>query len=78
MAVDEQMRDTAKALVFISGMNFDGEAFEESGLSEEEVQELIDEIITFCKSGIKRIQKKYNVEIPFTSSHDVIDAMLFE
>lgn len=75
---DTLIKDTAKALVFISGMAFDGEAFEGSGLSNEETQELINEINKFCLSGLKRLENKHGVEIPVTSTDAVIDAMLFE
>lgn len=76
---NELMKDTAKALVFISGMNFYGFAFEdESGLTDEEQRELINEIQKFCKQGLRRIEKKYNISIPHSSTEDVIDAIMFE
>lgn len=78
MATNEFLKDTAKALVFASGMAFDGFAFDESEISEEEAQQICAEIQRFCESGIKRLEKKYNTNIPITSTEDIINAILFE
>ncbi|MCO6149072.1 hypothetical protein [Flavobacterium sp. NRK1] len=70
-------KDTAKALVFTSGLAFDGFALDDSGLSEQEIDELIEEIEKFCKKGLSILEKKYGM-IPITSATDIVDKIIYE
>jgi hypothetical protein len=71
------VKDTAKAMVLVSGLAFDGEAVETLDLNEDEVQELMDEIQKFCKKGLAILDKKYGT-IPRTSSDEIISHIMFE
>lgn len=74
----EFLKDTAKALVYVSGANFDMFAYDATDLSEDEKRELQKEIEKFCESGLKRLEKKYGIYIPRTSTADVVDSIMYE
>lgn len=74
---NEFIKDTAKALVFVSGMAFDGFAFEDLDLTGDEINEITKEIQKFCERGLKTLEKKYG-DIPTTSTTDIIKHIMFE
>lgn len=73
----QYVKDTAKALVFVSGMNFDGEAFSGLDLSEDEIQEICTEVQKFCERGLIALGKKYGT-IPTSSTTEIVEHIMFE
>lgn len=74
---NEFVKDTAKALVLVSGMNFDGFAFEDLGLTEDEINDITKEIEKFCQRGLKALAKKYG-DIPTTSTTAIVEHIMFD
>lgn len=74
---DQLIKDTAKALVLVSGMGFDGSAFEDLDLTQDEINEITKEIEKFCERGLKVLAKKYG-DIPTTSTTEIVEHIMFE
>ena len=71
------VKNAAKALVYVSGMAFDGEAFEGLDLTDDEMTEIVNEINKFCEKGLKILAKEYG-DIPTTSTTEIIEHIIFE
>ena len=73
----QYVKDTAKALVFVSGINFDMFAFEDLELTPEEENEITEEIKKFCERGLKALSLKYG-DIPRSSTTEIVEHIMFE
>lgn len=47
-------------------------------ISEDEKCELQREIDKFCEQGLNRLEKKYGISIPRTSTNEVVNSIIFE
>ena len=76
---NEFIRDTAKALVYVSGLQFDSFAFDDSeDITEDEKLQIQKEIEKFCDAGLKRLELKYKCSISRESTEKIINNIMFE
>lgn len=73
----EIAKDIAIALIAKTGYCFDGQAFAESSLSEEDQEKILYDIQTYCEKVFDKIEKKYGIELKNTThevANDIINA----
>jgi hypothetical protein len=73
----EMAKDIAIALIAKSGDNFDAFAFDDSDISEKDIDKILLAIHGLCEKMISKIESKYNIALPNTTS-TIIDAIVFE
>lgn len=78
-----EAKDIAMVLMATHAKFIDGEAFEfeycEDLVSEEEIQMIIDEMRKYSDSMIKKIEKKYDVELSHLgTTYSIIEKILYE
>ena len=76
----KEYKNIAQALIAVSGMQFDYEAFTECDdlLTDDEIHELIQVIDDECQKTLSKISNKLNRSIPATTTKEIIEAMYFE
>ena len=75
----QEARDIAKLLIAVSGNNFDLFAFEDSGLKDNDINKVLNELNEICENEISRIRIKYNIQdLRLASTEDIINAILYE
>lgn len=77
----QEAKDIAMVLIAIHSKQIDGEAFSdcENLIDEDEAQLIIDEMKKITDSMIKKMEKKYGVQLSHLgTTEQIIDEMLYE
>lgn len=75
----EEANDIAKLLIASSGIAFDGFAFEDTDLSEHDIQKVMNSINEISYSNIEKIKKKYRLErLDISSTESIVNSILYE
>lgn len=75
----ETARDIAISLIAVSGLNFDGEAFDgcEDLINDNDMRKIIEEIQLQCKKMINKIEDKYDITVKCTT-YEIVDQIMYE
>lgn len=76
----ETARDIATVLIAISGDNFDQFAFSDSEdlITDKDRDKILDEIKLICSKMVAKVENKYNIVLNVSSTHDIIDKIIYE
>lgn len=75
----QEARFIARLLIATSGNNFDGFAFDDTDLSEKDIQKVLDSIQNICYYEIERIKKINGIkQINLSDTKNIVKAILYE
>ena len=75
----QEANDIARLLIASSGLNFDGEAFRETDLSENDIQKIINSVQNVCSYEIARVERKNGLKnIDISTTENIVNAILYE
>lgn len=75
----QQANDIARLMIAASGNNFDGIAFHETGLSEKDIQKVLDSIHSICDYEIGRVKRKNGLKYAnLSTTNAIVETILYE